>query len=174
MKKILSLALIVTLILTLTACADAAEKKPKVKFNKKQLKKIELVESPRHGSPMIVLRENYSDVPIMGEPVATQDQMVNYINKRNPAPKLNCTVKQLVHLYYVEGGREGRKRAFSATAATLSPNKIIIADWARPAAASKARSSTHRNWAFARTFNTCCPTRRNVRPASKSSTRATS
>ena len=107
MKKFLSLALIVTLILTLTACADAAEKKPKVKFNKKQLKKIELVESPRHGSPMIVLRENYSDVPIMGEPVATQDQMVNYINKRNPAPKLNCTVKQLVHLYYVEGGREG-------------------------------------------------------------------
>lgn len=107
MKKFFSLALIVTLILTLTACTDAADKKPKVKFNKRQLKKIELVESPRHGNPMIVLRENYSDVPIMGEPVATQDQMVNYINKRNPAPKLNCTVKQLVHLYYLEGGREG-------------------------------------------------------------------
>ena len=107
MKKFLSLALIVTLILTLTACADAAEKKPKVKFNKRQLKKIELIESPRHGNPMIVLREDYSDVPIMGEPVATQEQMVNYINKRNPAPKLNCTVKQLVHLYYVEAGREG-------------------------------------------------------------------
>lgn len=107
MKKFLSLALIVTLILTLTACADAAEKKPKVKFNKRELKKIELVESPRHGNPMIVLRENYSDVPIMGEPVATQDQMVNYINKRNPNPKLNCTVKQLVHLYYFEAGREG-------------------------------------------------------------------
>ena len=43
----------------------------------------------------------------MGEPVATQEQMVNYINKRNPAPKLNCTVKQIVHLYYLEGGREG-------------------------------------------------------------------
>jgi len=107
MKKFLSLALIVTLILTLTACADAAVKKPKVKFNKRQLKKIELVESPRHGNPMIVLREKYSDVPIMGEPVATQEQMVNYINKRNPEPKLNCTVKQLVHLYYLEGGREG-------------------------------------------------------------------
>ena len=106
MKKFLSLALIVTFILTLTACADAA-KKSKIKFNKRQLKKIELVESPRHGSPMIVLRENYSDVPIMGEPVATQEQMVNYINKRNPNPKLNCTVKQLVHLYYVEAGREG-------------------------------------------------------------------
>jgi len=106
MKKFLSLALIVTLILTLTACADAA-KKPKIKFDKRQLKKIELTMAPSHGNPMIVLRENYSDVPIMGEPVATQEQMVNYINKRNPNPKLNCTVKQIVHLYYLEGGREG-------------------------------------------------------------------
>ncbi|MBO4779765.1 MAG: glucosaminidase domain-containing protein, partial [Selenomonadaceae bacterium] len=106
MKKFLSLALILTLILSLTACADAA-KKEKIKFNKRQLKKIELVESPRHGELMIVLRENYSDVPIMGEPVATQAQMVNYINKRNKNPKLNCTVRDIVHLYYVEAGREG-------------------------------------------------------------------
>ena len=106
MKKFLSLALIVTLILTLTACADAA-KKPKIKFDKRQLKKIELVESSRHGSPMIVLREKYSDVPLMGEPVATQAQMVNFIKKRNPNPKLNCTVEQIVHLYYLEGSREG-------------------------------------------------------------------
>ncbi len=106
MKKLLSLALILTLILSLTACADAA-KKAKVKFKKRQLKKIELVESPRHGAPLIILREDYSDVPIMGEPVATQAQIVNYINKRNPNPKLNCTVEELVNLYYVEAGREG-------------------------------------------------------------------
>lgn len=106
MKKFLSLALIVAMILSLTACADAA-KKSKVKFKKKELKKIELVESPLHGEPMIVLREDYSDVPIMGEAVATQAQMVNYINKRNPNPKLNCSVNDIVHLYYVEAGREG-------------------------------------------------------------------
>lgn len=107
MKKFFSLALILTLILSLTACAQAADKKVKIKFDKRQLKKIELVEAPAQFSPMIVLRENYSDVPIFGEPVATQEQMVNFINKRNPNPKLNCTVKQLVHLYYLEGGREG-------------------------------------------------------------------
>lgn len=106
MKKFLSLALIVAMILSLTACADAA-KKTKVKFKKKELKKIELVESPLHGAPMIVLREDYSDVPIMGEAVATQAQMVNYINKRNPNPKLNCSVNDIVHLYYVEAEREG-------------------------------------------------------------------
>ena len=105
MKKLLSLTLIVTLILSLTACADAA--KSKIKFNKGQLKKIEFVEAPSQGSPMIVLREKYSDVPIFGEPVATPEQMVNFINKRNPDPKINCTVKQLVHLYYLEAGREG-------------------------------------------------------------------
>ena len=106
MKKFFSIALIVTLILSLTACADAANKS-KVKFKKRELKKIELVASPQHGLPMIVLREDYSDVPIMGEPVATPDQMINYINKRNPNPKLNCTVKDIVHLYYVEAGNEG-------------------------------------------------------------------
>lgn len=105
MKKFFSIALIVTFILSLTACADAA--KSKIKFKKRELKKIELVASPLHGSPMIVLRQDYSDVPIMGEPVATQAQMVNYINKRNPNPKLNCTVEDVVHLYYVEAGREG-------------------------------------------------------------------
>lgn len=107
MKKFLSLAIIITFILSLTACADAADKKAKVKFNKGQLKKLELTVSPSHGSPMIVLREDYSDVPIMGEAVASQAQMVNYINKRNPNPKINCTVEQLVHLYYVEAEREG-------------------------------------------------------------------
>ena len=107
MKKFLSVAIIFLLTVTITACAFAADKKVKVKFNKRQLKKIELVESQRHGSPMIVLREKYSDVPIFGEPVATPEQMVNFINRRNPNPKLNCTVKQLVHLYYFEAGREG-------------------------------------------------------------------
>ena len=107
MKKFLSFALILTLILSLTACADAADKKQKIKFNKRQLKKIELDTAPMEGSPMIVLREDYSDVPIFGEAVATQDQMVNFIKKRNPDTKLNCTVAQLVHLYYVEAGREG-------------------------------------------------------------------
>ena len=107
MKKFFSLALILTLILSLAAVADAADKKEKVKFDKGKLKKLELQVPPAQGSPMIVMRENYSDVPIFGAPVATQEQMVNFIKKRNPSPKLNCTVEQLVHLYYFEGNREG-------------------------------------------------------------------
>ena len=107
MKKFLSLTLILTLILSLTACVSAAEKNVKVKFDKSKLKKIELAASPIHGSTMIVSREDFSDVPIFGEAKATQEQMVNFIKKRNPNPKINCTVEQLVHLYYLEGEREG-------------------------------------------------------------------
>ena len=106
MKKFLSLTLILTLILSLTACADAASK-TKIKFNKGKLKKIELAQAPRHGKPMIVLRENFDDVPIFGQAVATQGQMVNFINKRNSNPKINCTVEELVRIYYEEAGREG-------------------------------------------------------------------
>ncbi|MBE8955127.1 MAG: glucosaminidase domain-containing protein [Quinella sp. 2Q5] len=107
MKKFLSLAIIFLLTVTVTACAFAADKKVKVKFNKRQLKKIELTEAPRHGEPMIVLREKFEDVPLFGEAVATQDQMINFINKRNTFPKINCSVPELVRLYYVEAGREG-------------------------------------------------------------------
>lgn len=106
MKKFFSLALIVTLIFSLTACVSAA-KKEKIKFNKRQLKKIELVESPRHGEPMIVLREKFSDVPIFGQAVTTQEQMINFINKRNQSPKINCTVPELVQIYYDEASKEG-------------------------------------------------------------------
>ena len=178
MKKFLSLALIITLILSLTACADAA-KKEKVKFNKRQLKKIELVESLSHGEPMIVLRENYSDVPIMGEAVATQDQMINYINKRNPDPKLNCSVENLVHLYYVEAGREGI-RPDIALCQSIKETGVwayggdVVPERVRRAAASRARTLQRRKWEFGRTFNICCPMRRNVRRVLKLSTRATS
>ena len=112
MKKFLSLTLVLTLLLSLTACVSAADKtsadkKVKYTFDKKKLKKLELATSPLQGSPMVVLREDFSDVPIFGEAKATQEQMVNFIKKRNPNPKINCTVEQLVHLYYLEGEREG-------------------------------------------------------------------
>lgn len=46
-------------------------------------------------------------VKILGLPEVTQGQMVAYIKKRNPQPKLNCTVEELVRYYYEEAGAEG-------------------------------------------------------------------
>lgn len=46
-------------------------------------------------------------VTILGPAVVNQDQMVQYILSRNPNPKLNCTLEELVAYYYEEAGSEG-------------------------------------------------------------------
>ena len=46
-------------------------------------------------------------VTIFGSAEAEPEQMEAYIERRNPHPKLNCTVKDLVRYYYEEAGREG-------------------------------------------------------------------
>jgi hypothetical protein len=48
-----------------------------------------------------------SGITILGPARIPQEQMVRYILKRNPTPKLHCTVEQLVGYYYEEGLAEG-------------------------------------------------------------------
>lgn len=45
-------------------------------------------------------------ISIMGRAEATPEQMVDYIRKKNPKPKLTCSLEQLVAAYYEEAGRE--------------------------------------------------------------------
>lgn len=47
------------------------------------------------------------DFTIMGSSIATQEQCVTYLLKRNPLPLLTTTPKQLVEYYYQEAGLEG-------------------------------------------------------------------
>ncbi|WP_378953722.1 glucosaminidase domain-containing protein [Pelosinus sp. sgz500959] len=49
----------------------------------------------------------FVDLTIMGDPIATREQCVDYLFRRNPFPLINTTPKELVDYYYVEGGREG-------------------------------------------------------------------
>ena len=108
MKKFFSLFLAVILIFVTVGCTSAAKvKTEKVKFNKKLLKTTELIDVGSKDTPLSVLRENPEDVTIFGEAVANQGQMVNFIKKRNTAPKINCTVEELVGFYYEEAGLEG-------------------------------------------------------------------
>ena len=48
-----------------------------------------------------------NNAAIMGPAEATQEQMAAFIRRRNPQPKLNCTIEQIVSYYYAEAGREG-------------------------------------------------------------------
>ena len=46
-------------------------------------------------------------VEILGAAEATQAQMAAFIRRRNPQPKLGCSVEEIVRLYYEEAGAEG-------------------------------------------------------------------
>ena len=48
-----------------------------------------------------------AEVTILGEPTATEEQMLACLLARNPKPKLTGSPKELVHAYYEEAEREG-------------------------------------------------------------------
>lgn len=47
------------------------------------------------------------DLTILGEPIATRKQCVEYIKKKNPQPLLTTSVDELVDAFYEEGIKEG-------------------------------------------------------------------
>ena len=51
--------------------------------------------------------EDAAEVTILGEAAATEEQMLAYLLRRNPQPKLTDTPAALVHIYYEEAEREG-------------------------------------------------------------------
>lgn len=108
MKKFFSLFLAMFLVLTAVNVADAAKDKPeKIKFDKKRLKATELIESPAKDSLVFVMRDDPKALTIFGGATATQEQMSRFIKKNNPAAKLNCSIDEIVKIYYEEAGREG-------------------------------------------------------------------
>ncbi len=51
--------------------------------------------------------ETLVDLTIMGAPIATKEQCVNYLLRHNHFTLINTTPKQLVDYYYAEAGLEG-------------------------------------------------------------------
>jgi len=47
------------------------------------------------------------DLTILGEPLATKEQCLEYLLKRNPFPALTVSPKELIDYYYEEGIHEG-------------------------------------------------------------------
>ncbi len=47
------------------------------------------------------------DVSIMGDALANQQQAVNFIKKYSPEAKLNCSIEEIVSLYFREAAAEG-------------------------------------------------------------------
>ena len=65
---------------------------------------LSLVEAKSESTDDLLLFQK--SLTIMGEAVVTQEEVVNFIKKSNPNPKLNCSIEELVELYYIEAARE--------------------------------------------------------------------
>nr|WP_320147528.1 glucosaminidase domain-containing protein [uncultured Anaeromusa sp.] len=63
--------------------------------------------------------EKEDRTPIFGQAQVPPAQIVSYILQRNPQPKLNCTVAELVGYYYEEASREGIRPDLAISQAIL-------------------------------------------------------
>ena len=52
-------------------------------------------------------QNEWENVTILGPATATREQMTAFIENNAEAPELNCTIAELVDLYYEEAGAEG-------------------------------------------------------------------
>ena len=75
--------------------------------NKKAMQSVKWRLAKPYAEPLLEAAAAADTITIMGAAEATQEQMVHFIEKRNPQPKLNCSVEDIVRYYYEEAGREG-------------------------------------------------------------------
>ena len=107
MFKPIRLFVAVAALLAIVLALPTADASSKIKFDKKKLREAQIIDAPALDIPMMLALQAPERITILGEPTVTQAQMVNLINRRNPKPLLNCSVKDIVRLYYEEGAREG-------------------------------------------------------------------
>ena len=76
-------------------------------INKKIISEVHWKIAPPYDAPMMAVDAAPDSITITGPAEATQEQMVRFIKKRNPQPRLTCSIEEIVNYYYQEGGREG-------------------------------------------------------------------
>ena len=87
MKKFFSLILTVMVLLMSVNFAQAAEKKSyKIKFNNRQLKKIELEECPVQDDMIVLIDENIDQVTIFGKATADGKKLDGLVHSAGIAP----------------------------------------------------------------------------------------
>lgn len=102
-RLLIALATLLSILIAMPT-ADAASK---IKFDKKKLRAAQVIDAPAMDLPMMLSLAAPERITILGDPTVTQAQMVKLIERRNPKPLLNCSVRELVQIYYEEAGREG-------------------------------------------------------------------
>ncbi|WP_346355853.1 glucosaminidase domain-containing protein [Azotosporobacter soli] len=100
MKKYIVSAVIAVSIVTGLASQASAEKVVTAKTS-------ETPKRTRQLDRMVFRQMVYSDISIQGNAVASLEQCIRYLRKQNPTPYLECTIRELVEIYYEEGAKEG-------------------------------------------------------------------
>ena len=75
--------------------------------NKKELPKPKVVPVKKEYFRGMELPANYKSISIFGNSVATKGQAVNLIKVNGNEVKLDCSIEDIVNLYWVEAEREG-------------------------------------------------------------------
>ena len=75
--------------------------------NKKELPKPMVVPVKKEYFRGMELPANYKSISIFGSSVATKGQAVNLIKANGSKVKLDCSIEEIVNLYWVEAEREG-------------------------------------------------------------------
>ena len=75
--------------------------------NKKELPKPKVAPVKKEYFRGMELPANYKSIPILGSSVATKGQAVNLIKANGNNIKLDCSIEEIVNLYWVEAEREG-------------------------------------------------------------------
>lgn len=66
-----------------------------------------LKEPPKLELPAPAAPPVKRETPIFGAAEVSQEQMVNFIRRHNPLPKLTCALEEIVAYYYEEASHEG-------------------------------------------------------------------
>lgn len=110
-KLIIKLAICVTLFTISTGdCASLKEellklRNPQVTLQKTTVQQVTV--QPDGGIKLIQPAEVFKDLTILGGPIATKKQCVEYINMKNPLPLITTSIDELVNTFYEEGIKEG-------------------------------------------------------------------
>ena len=75
--------------------------------NEKELPKPKVAPVKKEYFRGMELPANYKSIPILGSSVATKGQAVNLIKANGNNVKLDCSIEEIVNLYWVEAEREG-------------------------------------------------------------------
>ena len=111
------------------------KKLPKVEVpaeNKKELLKPKVAPVKKEYFRGMELPADYKNISIFGSSVATKGQAVNLIKANGSKVKLDCSIEEIVNLYWVEAEREGVRPDIALAQALVETGYFVYGGTVQP------------------------------------------